>query len=627
MSIAGIEKNDPSRIYYNLKNKLYNHVMMRSEEAFKRANKRRENIKSAEDLKNYAKEMKLNFAKNLGGIPYDKNLPLNAKITGVIEEEGLKIEKIIFESRPKVYVTANLYIPEKRKNPCGAVLFQIGHAEEGKTAVQYQKVARAICSAGLIVMIMDPVGQGERLSYFEPEISTFMIPPTIGEHQYTGEQCVLIGDSIARYFIADAMRAIDYLSSRPEVDSEKIGATGSSGGGTATCHLMVCDDRIKAAAPGTFVTSRREYFYSGNAQDSEQIWMNATKEGFDHHEVLACFAPKPLMLLTVDSDFFPIEGADEVFASGKRFWEMFGEKEELKMVKDTSQHKYTDNLAVSAAEFFAKALNGEEKSADREKMKSLPQGELLCTKSGQVKTDFPDCKFYFDENLERYRAITKPQKPFKEFLQEKMNYERQKSELRLRTLTPVYENGLKIVPYMWFSQPQMPNFGLMFSDFRKKAEETVICLWDKGTDDIETHIYKIRELIKENKNVFVLDLSGAGKCAPNTLNLAYDDKSMYGVIDKLSKDLFYLGDSLCALRLYELDFAVKMLKESFNTSVSIFSEGMSANLMRLYKVIEPCICAKEERGAMDFKEIVETKYYESYNISGYLLPGVIEYLK
>ena len=627
MSISGIEKNDPSRIYYNLKNKLYNHVMLRSEEAFKKAESRRALIKNENELKEYAEKMQKFFIESLGGIPYDKNLPLDARITGVIEEDDLKIEKIIFESRPKVYVTANLYIPKERKEPCGAVLFQIGHAEDGKAAAQYQRVARAICSAGLIVMIMDPVGQGERLSYYEPEISTFMVPPTIGEHQYTGEQCVLIGDSIARYFIADAMRAIDYLSSRPEVDPERIGATGSSGGGTATCHLMVCDKRIKAAAPGTFVTTRRDYFYSGNAQDSEQIWMGATEYGFDHHEVLACFAPKPLMLLTVDSDFFPIEGADEVFKTGKRFWEICGEKEKLKMVKDASQHKYTDNLALAAAEFFAKALNGEEKKADEGKMKSLAQDVLRCTKTGQVKTEFPDARFYFDENLEKFKAVKKPAQPFKEFLTERMNFKRQYIELRLRKLTPIYTNGLKIVPYMWFSQDQMPNFGLMFSDFEKKPTETVVCLWDKGTDDIETHIGRIREIIKEKKQAFVLDLSGIGKCAPNSLNTAYGDKSMYGVLDKLTKDLFFLGDSLCALRLFELDYAVKMIKKSFGEKVSVFGEGLSTNIVRLYKEIEPEISIKLERAAPDFKEIVETKYYDSYNISGYLLPDVAKYLK
>lgn len=627
MNIARIEQNDPGQVFYNLKDKLWNHVMNRSEKAFKEAAERRAAIKDKKELSEYCEKMRKFFIDSLGGIPYDKNLPLNAKITGVIKEPGLKIEKVIFESRPKVYMTANLYIPEKRKEPCGAVLFQVGHAEDGKSYPQYQRVARAICSAGLIVMITEPVGQGERFSYFEPQIQTAIVGGTIGEHQYTGEQCVLIGDNIARYFIADAMRAVDYLISRPEVDSEKIGATGSSGGGTATCHMMVCDPRIKAAAPGTFVTSRREYLYSGNAQDSEQIWMGASKVGFDHHELLMCFAPKPLLLLTVDSDFFPVEGTAEVVGVVKRFWEMYGAEEKLLTESDASLHQYTDKLAKKAAEFFAKELNGEIRYAEDVMIKSLSVGSLNCTKSGQVKSEYPDNRFYFEENLERYKLKQKPEKTLKEFLIEKIEAEREETKLNLRTMTPIYAEGLKINPYMWFTQPQMPNFGLMFSNFSEKPQETVICLWDKGTDSLEEHIYKIREICRNGKQALVLDLSGIGKCAPNPLNHWYNEKAQYGVVDKLAKDLFFLGDSLCALRLFELRYAVKMLREKFGSTVSLYAEGVSAHYARLYSVLEPDMEINLNNFAPDYKEIVETRYYESYNISGALLPGVAKYLK
>ena len=211
MSIASLEKFDLGRNYYNLDNKLWEHILIRSEKAFSEAEKRRSEIKSAEELSDYCKKMRESFIESLGGIPYDKTLPLEAHTTGVIDEDDLTIEKVIFQSRPGVYVTANLYIPKKRKSPCGAVLFQVGHAEIGKASGQYQRVARAICSAGLIVFVIDPVGQGERFSYFEPCVGKDIVPATITDHQYAGEQCVLTGDCLARYFIADA-KIISYTS-------------------------------------------------------------------------------------------------------------------------------------------------------------------------------------------------------------------------------------------------------------------------------------------------------------------------------------------------------------------------------------------------------------------------------
>jgi len=227
--------------YYNLKDKLTEHIVARSQEAFNKADIVRDGIRSEEELKKYAHQMKQRFISAMGGIPYDKSYPLDAKTTGIIEEKHLTIEKVVFKSREGVYVTGNLYIPKKRPQKCGAVLFQCGHSPAGKVAAYYQEAARAIATSGLIVFAFDPVGQGERLGYYEKGIKNSLAGTDINEHQYFGEQCVLTGNFSTRYFIADAMRAVDYLESRPEVDSEKIGTCGVSGGGLATCHLMVCE--------------------------------------------------------------------------------------------------------------------------------------------------------------------------------------------------------------------------------------------------------------------------------------------------------------------------------------------------------------------------------------------------
>ena len=409
MTIWELEAVDHGRVHYNLRGKLWEHVMKRSEGCFAKNAAARDAIRTKEDLEAYAQKMREDFTRRLGGIPYDSTLPLCAEITGVVEEPGLRIENIVFQSRPHVYVTANLYLPEKRKNPCGAVLLQMGHAERGRLAESYQKVARSIASAGLIVFAIDPMGQGERLSYFEPGSDAPVVEGTTTEHQYTGDRCVLVGDSLARYFISDAMRAVDYLLTRPEVDGSKIGATGCSGGGTATTHMMVCDPRIAAAAPAAFVTSRREYLYSGNPQDSEQIWIGATEAGFDHHELLTCFAPKPTLVLTCDSDFFSIEGTDEVMQVCRRFWELYGKDSDLRTVSDDTVHGYSMNMAANAAAFFAEELNGENRRTDPKDVYAVAEQKLWSTPKGQVVLTYPDAKTVFEENQERVQAVKCPE--------------------------------------------------------------------------------------------------------------------------------------------------------------------------------------------------------------------------
>lgn len=627
MSISQIEAYNPENAWYNLKTRLWDNISARSKQCFDNARKERELIKNVKDAEEYSKRMKAFFLESIGEIPYDNKLPLNARTTGVVKEEGLTIEKIIFESRPNVFVTANLYIPDKRKEPCGAVLFQCGHAGEGKSYPQYQKVVRTIASAGLIVLAMDPIGQGERLSYYEKAVDNLMVEECCAEHQYVGEISVLLGESVARYFIADAMRAVDYLETRPEVDKEKIGATGNSGGGTATCHLIMCDDRIKAAAPGTFVTSKEAILYSGRPQDSEQIWFGSTKFGFDHHEIITCFAPKPLMILAVNSDHFPVEGSEEVFENGKRFYSFYDAEENLKLEIDSSRHSYTLNLAEKAAEFFALTLNGEKAVVDSAMVKALPKEELFATKSGYIKLDYPEAKFVFDENRERYSLINKTPENIKDFLIEKINYDRTASPIRVRELAPpTYENGLIITPYLWFSQAYMPSYALMFSGFEKKPEKIVVCLWDVGTNDIESHMYKIRKICAEGKGALVLDLTAMGKCSPNPLNSVSFPKEKWGSLDTLCKDLLALGDSLCALRLFEINYALNVIKYKFDAVPEIYAEGNCEFYAMLMKNIEPQLETETTDLVPTYDEIINSKYYEDYNFSSVVLPGIARFI-
>lgn len=627
MGINNLESIDLGNYYYGLRDKMQMHIIKRSEECFKKAEERRNSIKTKEEFEAYIEEMRDGFIERLGGLPYDNSLPLNAEIKGVIEEPGLKIEKVIFQSRPNVYVTANLYLPENRKEPCGAVLFQQGHANNGKADDQYQRICRGLASCGLIVMLMDPVGQGERHAYYEKSIGRRMISGEIYEHQYLGQQCVLVGDSVARYFIADAMRAVDYLISRPEVDENKIGITGSSGGGTATCHTMVCDKRIKAAAPCIFVTTRRHYLYAGGVQDSEQIWLGATEAGFDHFECALCFAPKPLLILSVDADFFPIEGAEEVYNVSKRFWEMYGAGDKLNRAWDKSEHSYTNNLASAACKFFAKHLNGEEKQADITKMSYLPESQTRCTKTGRIKDEYSDAKFVYDENRERYHNLETPVKPLSEFLKEKMFKDRKSLPFRIKEYNPTYYKGLKVTPLLWFPQEELPNSGLRIVDFEKEPTETVLCLWDNGTNRIEEHIYKIRKMCREGKAVIIIDVSCVGKCMPFKTNTGRTDKDIYGTVDRVTKELYFLGDSLCALRLYEIDYIINAVKKIYGEKVSLYTEGLNGVVAKLYKEVNPDIEVTVSEDLPTYKELIESKYYEDYNLFPVLMPGIARYFK
>ena len=129
------------------------------------------------------------------------------------------------------------------------------------------------------------------------------------EHTILGIQCLLAGDSLARYTIWDGMRALDYLLSRPEVDASRIAVTGNSGGGTHTAYLAALDDRIHVAAPSCYLTSWRALLETIGPQDAEQDLLPWIGNGLDHADFIYAFSPKPYLVLSAIRDFFSISGA------------------------------------------------------------------------------------------------------------------------------------------------------------------------------------------------------------------------------------------------------------------------------------------------------------------------------
>src|SRR3954453_15313732 len=184
----------------------------------------------------------------LGGLP-EYTGPLNARVTGRIQADGYVIEKIIYESLPGYYVTANLYRPNQ-PGRCPGVLLQAGHTQEGKAEPQVWAANLAL--KGFVSLAFDPAGQGEREQTYDQQLKGPAAGWSVNEHIHAGAQSSLIGEGVGRYFLWDAKRSIDYLLTRPEVDPERLGAAGCSGGGALTTFMGALDSRIKAVAAACF---------------------------------------------------------------------------------------------------------------------------------------------------------------------------------------------------------------------------------------------------------------------------------------------------------------------------------------------------------------------------------------
>ena len=221
-------------------------------------------IRSVTDAERRKQLVRERLLEIFGGLP-DYNGPLNPKITGRIQNENYVIEKVSFESLPGFFVTANLYRPN-RPGRYPAVLLQSGHTQEGKP--EAQRLAANLVLKGFVVLTFDPVGQGEREQTYDRQVHRPLAGWSVNEHIQAGAQSLLMGESVARFFIWDAKRATDYLLTRPDVDPARLGAAGCSGGGALTTFIGALDPRVKAVASACFINSYRLLF-GGPNPDSE----------------------------------------------------------------------------------------------------------------------------------------------------------------------------------------------------------------------------------------------------------------------------------------------------------------------------------------------------------------------
>jgi len=359
-------------------------------------------LKTKEDWINRQKKVKDILMKTVG--PFPEKTPLNAKVTGIVKKEGYKIEKIIYESMPGFYITGCLFIPDGIKGKRPAILFVSGHTQESFRYKEYQIMILNLVKKGFIVFGIDPVSQGERIQVYDPEKNISVIGPTTREHEYLGNQTLISGVSLARYFIWDGIRGIDYLLTRKEVDPANIGVTGQSGGGTQSSYIFAFDERIKAGAPVDYIIGFRRLLESIGPQDAEQNFYHGIFNGLTHADLLEVRSPNPALISEGTWDFFSIQGARETYSEVKNAYKAFGKEENIGIQEDDFGHGYTVKLREGINAFFQKNLNlpGDPKD---ENVTVLDPKELMVTSTGNVASSFENAETVFSINKKEAQKL------------------------------------------------------------------------------------------------------------------------------------------------------------------------------------------------------------------------------
>lgn len=311
--------------------------------------------------------------------------PVISETTGVSHEDGFDIERVRYQSLPDYWVTANLFTP-KTAGPHPAIIIQPGHGVDGK--IGNYGFAANFARAGFVVLNIDIVGEGERIQHFDPEIGSSKVGRPTGEHSMAFEQSLPTGGHVSRYFIQDAVRGVDYLMARPDVDDQRIGAFGCSGGGTITAYLAAIDPRIRATATACYSNTFDEVLAPNGPgpQDAEQSIPFFLERGLDLPDWIEAAAPRPYAVVATTADMFPIAGARAAYAEAKRFYGLMGAEDEITLIQGPGGHGNLGPIAPEIVAFFTKTLMG---SPAERPFASLPVGDparLRVTPTGQLST-------------------------------------------------------------------------------------------------------------------------------------------------------------------------------------------------------------------------------------------------
>jgi cephalosporin-C deacetylase-like acetyl esterase len=367
---------------------LPNYLLRLAGEATRKRSARLNAVQTEADFKNWQEANRRKLLELIGGLPAER-AALNPRVVGEVVREGYVVRKIIFESLPEYYVTANLYVPTTGKGPFPAVLTPCGHSSNGKAYAVYQHLFIGLVTRGYIVLSYDPMGQGERCQYWDFLHHQKLLEGPDNQHAMAGLQEALLGQNLARYFIWDGIRGLDYLTSLPEVDVSRIGVTGNSGGGTLTTYISMLDPRVKVASIVTFITSLPKKIEARNLDpeaDPEQDIPGLLAAGIDHTEFVGMIAPRPVMIGAATRDFFPIEGTRRTFGELQQLYKMLGVPERLKMVEFDHRHMYSQPLREATYAWFDRWLKDAAVEAREPEIFTEKDETLQCTPTGQVVT-------------------------------------------------------------------------------------------------------------------------------------------------------------------------------------------------------------------------------------------------
>ena len=609
-------------------------------------------LKTKSDAQEYVRSAQERIGKSFG--PQPQRTPLNPRVTGIVERDSYRIENVIFESRPGFPVTANLYVPKGDTRPMPAVVGTCGHSSNGKAFEPYQSFAQGLARLGHVCLIYDPIGQGERLQYVTEDLLPKM-GIGVEEHLHAGNQQFLVGEFFGMWRAWDGIRALDYLLTRPEVDKQHIGVTGTSGGGTMTTWLCGIEPRFTMAAPSCFVTTFQHNLENELPADTEQCPPGALALDLDHADFLAAMAPRPIIILAKERDFFDVRGSEETYDRLRRLYRLLDAEDKVALFVAPTDHGYSQEHREAMYSWFDRAVGRAANRADGQLNGVLrSQGEvdfvaepgivieedktLWCTPSGQVAA-LENTRTVFDFTLEKSKRLASTRKQLRgESLQQAVI-----NVLKLpknRPSVPNYHNwqylGSRGYPtkyamaYAVETEPGIESIVVRLTNESwqsrppRAGKRAILYVSHLSSDRELREEPLIRELMaaEPESPLFACDVRGIGESRPNTchpdsFHLPYGNDYFYA-IHSLMLDRPYLGQ-----KTFDVLRVLDWLASMDHSDIHLVGRGWGALCATFAALMSDQVKQVTLKNSLEsYSGIAESEHY-TWPLST-LLPNVLE---
>jgi len=312
-------------------------------------------IKTLDDWKQKREHYRQQLFEMLGLDPLPEKTDLKAVVTGTIDHNDFRVEKIHFQSRPGLYVTGNLYIPKGLTKPAPVVLYLCGHSQVKKNDISYgnktayQHHGAWFARHGYVCLVLDSLQLGEIEGIHH------------GTYRYDMWWWNCRGYCPAGVEAWNCIRALDYLQTRTEVDPNRIGVTGRSGGGAYSWWISALDDRITAAVPVAGITDLQNHVVDGCVEGHCDCMYIVNTYRWDYPLVAALMAPRPLLISNTDKDtIFPLDGVVRLHEKVRNIYRLFNADKSLGLQITEGPHKDTQELQIHALVWFNRFLKNED---------------------------------------------------------------------------------------------------------------------------------------------------------------------------------------------------------------------------------------------------------------------------